>query len=114
VITSNDTVITMTYEDGAAQHATRLFQVNLLAWSLPLMIACSSYKRAAELALCNTRGATGGIIVVDATEQFLSVSAKVRIHTCALCAAAVEGIVDYDDENGWMLRASQAPAVPCG
>lgn len=93
----------MTAVQDNNEPTTRLFQVTLLRWGTPLMVAAPDLNAATKLAAANWRLAPRGILVVDATEQFERVSEALRAHTDAIRFAGVCGVVDYDDDEGWIL-----------
>jgi hypothetical protein len=105
MITSSKKVIEMTQSSAShLEPRVRLYQVNKIAWGAPVMIAAERFKRAAELAAEHDRAsALGGLLVVDATDEFNALSPEVQTQTDLMCASGIEGLVDYDEERGWVV-----------
>lgn len=87
--------------------ALRLFQVSYEVLTPPVIVAATAPARAAAIA---TYGRTPEldspkIIVFDVTDEFMALSTVAASHVRALLSGRVEGVVDYDDEDGWAYEA---------
>lgn len=87
--------------------ALRLYQVSYEVLTAPVIVAALAPARAAAIA---TYGHTSDpdspkIIVIDVTDEFMALSPVAASHVRALLSGRVEGVVDYDDEDGWAYEA---------
>ena len=96
----------MTQVGQARAASLRLYQANYRLIGSPVLVVAATSDDA--VAVARTHGPNGSdgrsILAVDVTEQFLELSGEAREQTRALLSEGKTGIVEYDDEEGWLLR----------
>lgn len=87
--------------------ALRLYQVSYEVLTPPVIVAATAPARAAAIATYGRTPEPGSpqIIVIDVTDEFIALSPVAASHVRALLSGRVEGVVDYDDEEGWAYEA---------
>jgi hypothetical protein len=87
--------------------ALRLYQVSYEAWTPPTIVAAMAPDRAAAIAAYGTPVESSSLetVVIDVTDEFLGLSPIAASHVQALISGRVEGVVNYDAEDGWAYDA---------
>lgn len=87
--------------------ALRLYQVSYEVFTPPVIVAATAPARAAAIATYGRIPEPGlpKIIVFDVTDEFMALSPVAASHVRAQLLGRVEGVVDYDDEDGWAYEA---------
>lgn len=97
----------MTHTEEARATSLRLYQVNYQDIGSPVLVVAPTASDARAFAVVQDANGSDHqtTVVVDVTADFLELSLKAGEHTKTLLSAGKAGIVDYDDEEGWLLRA---------
>ena len=87
----------------------RLYQVSYEAWAPPTIVAAMGPERALAIAAYGMPVEAGSqsVVVIDVTEEFMTLAPIAAVHTQDLIAGRVEGVVAYDSEDGWAYEAFQ-------
>jgi hypothetical protein len=79
-----------------------LYQVSFMGWTPSAMVVASNLNEAIELAVTGKGSSATAVLAIDATQQWLELSERVKADTETLLTNGTRGVVEYVEGRGWV------------